>query len=159
MHLGPALCASRAVNWRRMLARDCAGTAATSIGVSGPRFLVQPHQTIGEIIGRPIRLFRPDIYLDTEVSAGLEQVRLAPRAGRRYPDELSGGDAKGGALVRASAARPQSAPVDEVTSAPDGPVQATILELIAELNARLATTVVSRTTWPSLAPLVGGWWS
>ncbi|MGH3765576.1 MAG: dipeptide ABC transporter ATP-binding protein [Pseudonocardiaceae bacterium] len=110
-----------------------------------PDSSLNPRQTVGEILTRPIRLFRGDVARREEahaVAAALDEVGLATSTAQRYPDELSGGQRQRVAVARAFAARPVLLLCDEVTSALDVSVQATILELIAQLATTLTTTVV-----------------
>jgi peptide/nickel transport system ATP-binding protein len=110
-----------------------------------PDSSLNPRQSVEEILNRPIRLFRNDVARGEEahaVTAALDQVRLAPSTAQRYPSELSGGQRQRVALARAFAARPALLLCDEVTSALDVSIQATILELIAELATTFTTTVV-----------------
>jgi ABC-type glutathione transport system ATPase component len=110
-----------------------------------PDSSLNPRQTVGEIVGRPIRLFRDDIPRSGERAAIeelLDAVKL-PRGMRgRYASELSGGQKQRVALARGFAARPSLLLCDEVTSALDVSVQATILELLAELAETFETAVI-----------------
>jgi ABC-type glutathione transport system ATPase component len=69
-------------------------------------------------------------------------VKLPRSALHRYAAELSGGQKQRVALARAFAARPSVLLCDEVTSALDVSVQATILELIAALSVEFGTAVI-----------------
>ena len=110
-----------------------------------PDSSLNPRQTVGEIVGRPIRLFRDDVPRSREreaIEELLDAVKL-PRGMRgRYASELSGGQKQRIALARGFAARPSLLLCDEVTSALDVSVQATILELLAELAEKFETAVI-----------------
>jgi peptide/nickel transport system ATP-binding protein len=110
-----------------------------------PDSSLNPRHTIFDIVARPIRLFRDDVRRSGEravVQELLESVKLPPGLLYRYPAELSGGQRQRVALARAFAAKPEILLCDEVTSALDVSVQATILELIAELSEQTNTAVI-----------------
>jgi peptide/nickel transport system ATP-binding protein len=110
-----------------------------------PDSSLNPRHTVFDIVRRPIRLFRDDVTRADERPAVvelLESVKLPTGLLHRYATELSGGQKQRIALARAFAPRPSVLLCDEVTSALDVSVQATIIELIAELAARFGTAVV-----------------
>lgn len=110
-----------------------------------PDTSLNPRHTVAGIITRPIRLFRRDVTRSREqdvVAELLESVKLPRKLMQRYPPELSGGQQQRVAIARAFAANPSALLCDEITSALDVSVQATILELLAELSIKTGTAII-----------------
>jgi peptide/nickel transport system ATP-binding protein len=131
--------AAQAVKRPRALRREL------QIVFQNPDSSLNPRHTVFDIVRRPIRLFRDDVRHSGErvaVIELLESVKLPTGLLHRYATELSGGQKQRIALARAFAARPSLLLCDEVTSALDVSVQATIIELIAELAARFGAAVI-----------------
>ncbi len=131
--------AARAVKRPRALRREL------QIVFQNPDSSLNPRHTVFDIVRRPIRLFRDDVRHSGErdaVTELLESVKLPTGLLHRYATELSGGQKQRIALARAFAARPSLLLCDEVTSALDVSVQATIIELISELAARFGAAVI-----------------
>jgi peptide/nickel transport system ATP-binding protein len=136
---GGAPLAGRAVKRSRELRR------AIQIVFQNPHASLNPRQTVRALLERPVQMFRPDLDArgrDARIAELLSDVLLDGDIAERYPHELSGGQKQRVALARAFAADPQLLLCDEVVSALDVSVQASILELIARLTAGSGTSVL-----------------
>ncbi|ROM72872.1 ABC transporter ATP-binding protein [Pseudomonas brassicacearum] len=106
-----------------------------------PDASLNPRQTIGQILSRPLRLYGlPEGESEAQAIARLlREVRLPEGFASRYPHELSGGQKQRVAIARAFAARPELVICDEITAALDVSVQATVIELLLELRRQHGT--------------------
>jgi len=102
-----------------------------------PDTSLNPAHTILEIVGRPLRLFhgvRDKQELRSRVERILATVNLDESFLDRYPAQLSGGQKQRIGIARALAAEPSIIVCDEPVSALDVSIQATVLNLLKELQ-------------------------
>lgn len=98
-----------------------------------PDASLNPRHRIEKILARPLALYGED-RSRAQIRSLLEQVRLSPSYAQRYPHELSGGEKQRVAIARAFASRPRLVICDEITSALDVSVQASVMELLVDLH-------------------------
>ena len=109
-----------------------------------PYASLNPRMTVGQILGEPLALHG----LGTGESAAsrigelLRVVGLAPGHAQRYPHEFSGGQRQRIGIARALAARPSLIVCDEPVSALDVSIQAQVLNLLKDLQARFALSYI-----------------
>jgi microcin C transport system ATP-binding protein len=100
---------------------------------------LSPRMSVGQIIEEGLRVHRLGRDQDERramIEQVLREVGLDPDSRHRYPHEFSGGQRQRIAIARAMVLRPRFVVLDEPTSALDMSVQAQIVDLLRELQAR-----------------------
>lgn len=101
-----------------------------------PEEAFNPYMTVGQSLRRPLMTLLGKSYREAneEVERLLEAVRLPPSYAERLPGQLSGGEKQRIAIARAFASNPDLLICDEPVSSLDVSVQASILNLLNEMQ-------------------------
>ena len=102
-----------------------------------PLSSLNPRMTIGNTIAEPLKAFHPELDRKSRLAAVREmmsQVSLEPELVNRYPHEFSGGQCQRVGIARAMILKPKLLICDEPVSALDVSTQATIINLLRQLQ-------------------------
>jgi microcin C transport system ATP-binding protein len=100
---------------------------------------LSPRMSVAEIIEEGLAIHEPSLSADERddrVVAVLKEVGLDPDTRFRYPHEFSGGQRQRVAIARAMVLKPKFVMLDEPTSALDMSVQAQVVDLLRNLQAK-----------------------
>ncbi len=128
----PALARQRSLQLRRKI----------QIIFQNPDSSLNPRKTVRSILSRPLSMFGKlnASGREARVVELLTAVRLDPAYADRRPHQLSGGERQRVAIARALAADPELIICDEILSALDVSVQASILRLLETLQRERGLT-------------------
>ena len=110
-----------------------------------PRASLDPRMTVFDTLAEALTvhgLHLERVARAERIDAVIGMVGLSTAHLARYPHELSGGQRQRAAIARAIICEPEILVLDEPVSALDVSVQAQIINLLAELQARLALTYI-----------------
>ena len=109
-----------------------------------PYSSLSPRMTVGNIIGEAVRQHNivPKDEIHDYVLDIMKKCGLRPQFYDRYPHEFSGGQRQRICIARALAVKPKLVICDEPVSALDVSIQAQIINLLKELQARMGLTYI-----------------
>jgi peptide/nickel transport system ATP-binding protein len=109
-----------------------------------PYSSLNPRMTVGDIVAEPLVIHRMagGRTLTERVEQMLVQVGLEPEHRHRYPHAFSGGQRQRIGIARALIMNPSLVVADEAVSALDMSVQAQVINLLQNLQERLALTCI-----------------
>jgi peptide/nickel transport system ATP-binding protein len=119
--------------------RSPADRRAIQYVFQNPNGSLNPRKTIRALLDQPARAFG---LTHTDATKWLERVRLGPHVLRQRPRQLSGGERQRVAIARALMTEPDFLICDEITSALDVSIQASVINLLQDLQQETGIGIV-----------------
>jgi oligopeptide/dipeptide ABC transporter ATP-binding protein len=110
-----------------------------------PVSALNPQMRVQAIVGEPLRVHEPRLNAAARaerVTEILESVGLSQKFLRRFPHELSGGQAQRVAIARALILKPGVLVCDEAVAALDGSVREQVLDVLREVQADTGLSII-----------------
>jgi peptide/nickel transport system ATP-binding protein len=110
-----------------------------------PAGSLNPQMRVAKIVAEPLQVQEAqlsDAEMLERVTAMLNKVGLQDEFLRRYPHQLSGGQAQRVAIARALILKPKALVCDEAVAALDGTVREQILQLLRDVQAETGLSII-----------------
>ena len=110
-----------------------------------PAGSLNPQMRVANIVAEPLIVHEPQLSTEErkrQVIAMLEKTGLGPEHLRRYPHELSGGQAQRVAIARALILGPKVLVCDEAVAALDGTVREQVLRLLRRIQEETGLAII-----------------